>query len=348
MKKIILLILILNSVLFSDIILKAVGTGSTIGEAKKDALNIISQNLFTEVKSTIDIENYKDEFYNYNFGLKDIRVNSNMVFQKMKYKILNNKPIYKVEAIFDRDSLIYSIKYLISETNFDYSSIRNKHEFETQEQNLKMLSVLYPYILNRGKRLEVRDYIVKKKDILYKTKNLGYIYIYFTNPDIDGITILINNKIYPANTKIYLEKGIYEYLIKKDGYYDVIGKVVINNRSKLNRKISLHKKTNLKFNLFVDNIEFYDIIKDKLTDNHIKIVSYKTNNSIKISVKKRIKDKSLYGMQIEDLIINIELYKNNKLIFTKKYKKLNSFLHLEQITIDNILKHFIDVFFEKV
>lgn len=344
--KFVLICLLFVSQLMAENIMVEIGNGRTIEEAKEKALEAMSNNFLTEVKSSVKLESLNDKNFNYNFGLKNTSIQSNMILKDVKFKILSEKNGYEVKAIFDRNSLNKSINFLLLKTDIDYSNLTRTKEFELQRNYLKILSAFHPYLHSATKRQKIRSYILNKNDHLNKVQNLGSVLIYFNNANTDKVFIYIDNTAYPANQKIYLPYGKHFYLIKGEGYFEKKDFFFVNKKTDLIINVSLQKKHNKSFLYKINENVYSSHILNLFETQNLPVTNdLDSKNYFNIAVNISDEGKKIYGTNVYSMVIEIEGYVDDKLVLKEKFSKNNVFSTMAKKFLDKSIKEYIDGFY---
>ena len=348
--RILLFLFISINVLFAENIINAFGSSNeSLYKAKESSLQNLSNKIFSEVTTSTDLELYNDSHFSYQFAMNRVKIKNTLVLHNVKFlKYKANKDFkFRYKAVFTRDTLNSTVSYLKSLTDIKLYSNMSEKDLIEQRKKLDNLYILQPYLKSKKKRLDLARYIRKRFSKINNLLNMGSVQIIFGNLNIDyNVNVIIDDKVYYPNKKIYLKEGKHFYLIKTDTYNVKSGSFFVTKQNNVVIEEFLYPKHSYFFNLKINNKLYEKHITEHLDNNFLSIDNFsKHKNNITIDLSISENKKLVYGVKLNNLYMNIRGRFNNKTISVKKCSKQNVYLQNIYKDIDDCLYEFIDIFY---
>lgn len=215
-----------------DFVISAMGIGKDINEAKEKALANLSQSIYVSINSIMQTN---EQLINDQFDSKasyDVTMKSNGYFQGVIFfNGSKDHDEYMVCAGINKEAYISTVNYLYS--LIDEEKISTLSKTEAREELPQLLFLLS--MLQYGKMNDILDANPSmEQKVIQAVTYLNYIIsseaeIRFVNNrnQTEKVSINLNGRIYQPNNRIFLNEGIYNYVISSPNFAEKSGSITL-------------------------------------------------------------------------------------------------------------------------
>ena len=301
-----------------NFILVAKGSGVTPEAAQQNAIAVLSQNIFVEVKTDLQSsevlknENYKIEATN------NVQVQSNSYFSGLSFfnQKKGKKNLYVAEVGLSTESYNATVQYLQSQINFSLIDSASRADLIVQKDMANFLLSLLMYGKKNNLPYDANYYTNLAKYASEANKIISSeVVIQFQVQNKPTANIILNGKSYKPFTNIFLQHGDYDYQIVLQGYVTKKGKISVQAGDKRTYNIYLQKQLTNKYPVslkLVNNSKlssaYFNNIMNTIANANQMVTQQSANNTFEMIIEPLSVNPSFEGYYNIQAKITVNLY----------------------------------------
>ncbi len=338
---------------------EAEGSGTTIEDARKNALINLSQSIYTEVNSSLKGEDSLKEdgkatsSAEHSYIIETLAYFSGVSFSSPKKIKVNKQSLLSVKAVLNQDGYKISVDNVARELKVEQINFLSDYDMRLQLNKARFLSSLMAF--GKAKNIDYKNELSYTatayiRDLEYRLSMAAQVRFNIM-PFDEKTIILLDGQRYKPKERIFLPEGEFEYTVMNGKYLDVKGNFKVNFKDITTIDVVLQERleeeVKIKIDLSVDKssdaVSFLlheEQIRDFITLSLSSLQLVADGNAkavLKIDVKKPVQA-TFSGMEFTTLPVSIILKSPKGSVLLAKELKLTDVIVGSQVNYDNLIK----------
>ncbi len=338
---------------------EAEGTGTTIEDARKNALINLSQSIYAEVNSSLkgqdalQADGKATSSAQHKYAIETLAYFSGVSFSSPQKQNINNKKLLLVKAVLNQVGYKTTIDNIARELKIEQINFLSDYDMKQQLSKAKFLSSLMTF--GKAKNIDYKNELsftatAYVRDLEYRLSMAAQVSFNII-PFDENTTILLDGQRYKPKERVFLPEGEFSYTVMNNKYLDVKGSFQVDFKDKITIDVVLQEKleedVKIKVDLNLDKssdaISYLleeEQIRDFITLSLSNLQLVADNNAralLKIDIKKPVQA-TFSGMEFTTLPVSIILKTPKGNVLLAKELKLTNVIVGSQVNYDNLVK----------